>query len=233
MSNISEAVKYMVDIANSPKHGYNQWDRWGNPKTVSDYDCSSLVISAYEAAGVPVKSKGATYTGNMYSVFLKCGFKDITKDINLATGKGLEAGDVLLNHECHTAMMIDSKRLAQASIDERGDIKGGKPGDQTGQEINIRSYYSYPWNVVLRYPTLDTKGYIKGQSTIGVYNMKQLLILAKEKGYITQGVNDDKKFGKGTQNAVNELLRKWHYNETGIAGINFSRKLRQAIAKIK
>lgn len=152
MSKVSKAVDYMKNIANDNKHGYSQYNRWGNPKTWSDYDCSSLVISAYEAAGIPVKTKGATYTGNMYKVFIACGFKDVTNKVNLNNGSGLIAGDVLLNHINHTAMMINTKQLAQASIDERGGIEGRTVGDQTGKEIHIRGYYNYPWNCVLRYP---------------------------------------------------------------------------------
>lgn len=239
MSEITKAVKYMKDIAADPKHGYSQLSRWGNPNTVSDYDCSSLVISAYEAAGIPVKSKGATYTGNMYNAFVKCGFKDVTKDVNLTTGKGLIAGDVLLNHQCHTAMMIDSKHLAQASIDEKGGIMGGKPGDQTGQEINTRGYYNYPWNVVLRYPevkelpVLDKTGYVIGKKTPGVLAYKQLLILAKKKGYISQGVNNDEVFGKGTEKATNELLKKWGYKQNSIAGVKLIKRLGEEIGKMK
>jgi hypothetical protein len=182
---------------------------------------------------VPVKDKGATYTGNMYKVFTACGFKDVTSKINLATGSGLIAGDVLLNHQDHTAMMISTTQLAQASIDENGGIMGGKVGDQTGYEIATRSYYNYPWNCVLRYPEkiLDSDGYRKGQNTIGVYNLKQLIILGKKKGLIKQGVNDDSKFGEGTEKAVNELLKKWGYAENGVAGENFSGKLREAIDK--
>ena len=233
MTKVEKAVSYIKNIAADNKHGYSQINRWGSPNTWSDYDCSSLVISAYQAAGIPVKDKGATYTGNMYKAFTACGFKDVTKDINLSTGKGLIAGDVLLNHQDHTAMMISSTQLAQASIDENGNIMGGKVGDQTGYEIATRSYYNYPWNCVLRYPEkiLDTAGYRKGQNTIGVYNLKQLIILGKKKGLIKQGVNDDSKFGEGTEKAVNELLKKWGYAENGVAGENFSRKLREAIDK--
>lgn len=239
MSKVSKAVDYMVKVANDPKHGYSQTNRNGNPNTWSDYDCSSLVISAYQAAGVPVKDKGATYTGNMYSVFLQCGFKDVTNKINLATGSGLIAGDVLLNHQNHTAMMISTSQLAQASCDENGNISGGKVGDQTGYEIHTRSYYNYPWNVVLRYPetakpaekVLDKKGYKKGQATIGVLALKQLIILAKAKKLITQGVNNDNKFGEGTQKAVNQLLKKWGYKQNGVAGENFIKKLGEELRK--
>ena len=229
MSKISQAVDYMKDIANDSKHGYSQTNRWGSPDTWSDYDCSSLVISAWQAAGVPVKDKGATYTGNMYNVFIKCGFKDVTSKINLSTGSGLIAGDVLLNHTDHTAMMISKSQLAQASIDEKGGISGGKVGDQTGYEIHIRSYYNYPWNCVLRYPeelkTLDKKGYKKGDKTIGVFAFKQLLLIAKSKKMITASLNNDNTFGNGTEKAVNELLKKWGYKQTGIAGENFIKKL--------
>lgn len=239
MSKISKAVDYMKKIAADSKHGYSQLSRWGNPDTWSDYDCSSLVISAYQAAGVPVKDKGATYTGNMYNAFIKCGFKDVTSKIDLATGAGLQAGDVLLNHLCHTAMMIDGKNLAQASIDEKGGIMGGKVGDQTGKEIHTRSYYNYPWNCVLRYPevkelpVLDKKGYEKGKKTIGVLTYKEWLIYAKEKGYIKQGVKEDECFGEGTEKATNELLKRWGYKQTGIAGANLIKRLKKEIAKLK
>lgn len=72
---------------------------------------------------------------------------------------------------------------------------------------------------------LDTKGYEKGDNTIGVLSMKQLIILAKDKGLITQSVNNDSIFGDGTEKAVNQLLKKWGYKETGIAGENFIKKL--------
>lgn len=241
MSKVSDAVAYMVKVANDPKHGYSQVNRWGNPDTKSDYDCSSLVISAYQAAGIPVKDKGATYTGNMYSVFLQCGFKDVTNKVNLATGSGLIAGDVLLNHADHTAMMISTSQLAQASIDENGNISGGKVGDQTGYEIHTRSYYNYPWNCVLRYPetaakalpVLDKSGYTLGKKTPGVLAYKQLLILAKKKGYIKQGVNNDEVFGKGTEKATNELLKKWGYKPNGVAGVKLIKRLGEQIGKMK
>lgn len=147
MSKVEKAAKFMEKIANDNSHGYDQLKRWG-----PDYDCSSLVITAYEQAGVKVKTAGATYTGNMYAAFIRCGFKDVTKDISLGVGASLKRGDVLLNTSHHTAMYIGNGKLAEAAINEKGGIYGGKTGDQTGQEIRIRSYYNYPWGCVLRYP---------------------------------------------------------------------------------
>lgn len=153
MTKTEKAVQWMISTADNPRHGYDQKYRWGER---GDYDCSSAVITAWQTAGVPVKSAGATYTGNMYSAFKKCGFVDITQSVNLKTGSGLKRGDVLLNRKSHTAMYIGSGQLVQASANEKGTANGGSPGDQTGKEFLVRSYYNYPWDYVLRYP--DTAG---------------------------------------------------------------------------
>ena len=83
MTKTEKAVQWMISTANNPLHGYDQKYRWGER---GDYDCSSAVITAWESAGVPVKSAGATYTGNMYSAFKKCGFVDVTQSVNLKAG---------------------------------------------------------------------------------------------------------------------------------------------------
>lgn len=143
MSKVENAVQWAVDIAENPRHGYDQIKRWGD-----DYDCSSLVITAFEENGIPVKSKGkATYTGNMYGAFKKCGF-EVVED------GSLKRGDVLLNKKHHTAIYLGDNKVVMASINEKGTITGGETGDQTGREILVRDYYvpSYGWDVVLRYP---------------------------------------------------------------------------------
>lgn len=144
---IEDAVKWAVNIANDDSHGYDQTNRWG-----PDYDCSSLLIQAWENAGVPVRSNGATNTRDMYRVFMQCGFTDATGSVNLSNGSGVQRGDILLNNENHTAMSIGNGQVVQASINEMGDVVGGQTGDQTGKEIYITGYYNYPWDCVLRYP---------------------------------------------------------------------------------
>ena len=140
---ITEAVSWAVGIAQDDSHGYSQYKRWG-----PDYDCSSLVISAYEQAGIPVKEAGATYTGNMRAAFQKCGFSVLF----YRSGMTLVKGDILLNERRHTAMYIGDGRVVHASINEKGTITGGAPGDETGKEICVRSFYtpSYGWDYVLR-----------------------------------------------------------------------------------
>ncbi len=148
MTKTEKATQIMENWAKDDSHGYDQDYRWGEK---GDYDCSSAVIQAWQNAGVPVKSGGATYTGDMKNVFLKNGFKDITASVNRGTGTGLKRGDVLLNEAHHVAMYCGNGKEVEASINEKGTAHGGKPGDQTGKEFLIRSYRNYPWNCVLRY----------------------------------------------------------------------------------
>lgn len=156
MTKTELAIEWMENAAKNNSHGYDQRYRWGEK---GDYDCSSAVITAWQNAGVPVKTNGATYTGNMYNVFLRTGFKDVTKQITLSTGKGLQRGDVLLNIKSHTAMYCGNGKEVEASIAENGKAIAGKSGDQTGKEFLIRSYRNYPWNYVLRYPETKKSDY--------------------------------------------------------------------------
>lgn len=153
MSKIENAVARAEAIARDDSHGYDQVDRWGNP----NYDCSGLVIRCCQEAGIPVKTNGATYTGNIRSVFLKTGFKDVIKQVNVKTGAGLKRGDVLLG-KGHVAFYCGNGKLVHASINEKGKTTGGKSGDQTGKEVCIRSYYNKPWTSVLRYAEENTSG---------------------------------------------------------------------------
>lgn len=148
MTKTEKAIRQMETWAKDASHGYDQDYRWGEK---GDYDCSSAVIQAWQNAGVPVKSGGATYTEDMKNVFLKNGFVDVTSKVNVATGSGLLRGDVLLNEAHHVAMYCGNGKEVEASINEKGTAHGGKPGDQTGKEFLIRSYRNYPWNCVLRY----------------------------------------------------------------------------------
>ena len=143
---IEKAVQWMLKIANDNKYGYSETDRWG-----PNYDCSSFVISAWQQAGVPVKSKGATTTHDMKAVFLKCGFSNVFSKVDVATQKGLQRGDVLLNEETHAATYIGSGKIVAAA----GTKGHPESGDQTGKEVTVEGYYNCPWNCVLRYTAKD------------------------------------------------------------------------------
>lgn len=147
MGKVENAVVWAIGIANDNSHGYDQNNRMGPV----DYDCSGFVITAFEQAGFLVKENGASYTGNIKNAFLATGFANVTSTVNLTNTDGMKRGDVLLKEGSHVAIYLGNGQIVHASINEKGTITGGKPGDQTGKEICVRSYYNEPWNVVLRY----------------------------------------------------------------------------------
>lgn len=199
MTKTEKAIEWMEAKAKDPRCGYDQANRWGER---GDYDCSSAVITAWQNAGVPVRSYGATYTGNMRRVFQQLGFKNVTNTVNLATGAGLKRGDVLLNDVNHTAMYCGSGQIVQASINERGTVTGGVPGDQTGREFWTRSYYNYPWDVVLRYPE-------EAQAPAGDVEAAARAVIAGKYGNNPQRAQKLKAEGydpNAVQKKVNEIL---------------------------
>lgn len=163
MGKIEAAVNEAINIANDDTHGYDQQDRWGE---YGDYDCSSLMYTVWEDAGVHVKFGLPMYTGSMYNHFTRAGFADVTHLVNLATGAGLQRGDILLNTVHHTCMYIGNGQIVEAQWSENCSAYG-YAGDQTGQEIWVRSYYNYPWNYVLRYTEKQETG-VKGGVTYQV-----------------------------------------------------------------
>ena len=158
----SKAVNWAVNIANDNRHGYDQGSRWGHP----DYDCSSLVISAFEKAGIHLKKNGAWTTKNLLGVALRTGFKDITSSVNLGNGNGMRKGDILLKKNHHVALYAGNGKMVHARINEKGTTTGGKPGDQTGKEIMVGSYHNFPWSNILRY----SKGFKNGIGKIGKFD---------------------------------------------------------------
>lgn len=139
-SRLRHAMQWMCDVADDPSHGYDQEYRWGER---GDYDCSSLVISAFREAGFNTGS--ASYTGDMRSNFTRNGFRWIT-DLSQR-----QAGDILLSETHHTALYLGNNWLVHASANEYRGATGGRPGDQTGREVYERNYYNYPWDGLLRY----------------------------------------------------------------------------------
>jgi len=145
MTIIESATSWSIGIAKDQSHGYSQQNRWG-----PNYDCSSLVISAYKHAGVPIDTTVVNYTGNLQNL-KKYGFQDVTSKISLSSGSGLQRGDILWYHisgtNGHTAIYIGGGQIVHA----RGQSYGSsKTGDQ-GSEIAVTSYYRGSWQHVYRY----------------------------------------------------------------------------------
>lgn len=147
MSNIEYAVKFMEMIANDDSHGYAQDRRNGDP----DYDCSSLVGTALNFGGFNVKKTSTTC--NLYEQLICCGFKEI--GINNPRLRG----DIFLTPNKHVVMCVDGNNIVHASINSHGGTTNDAPGDQTGNEVCIRSFYNptYGWKYHLRYETEQSR----------------------------------------------------------------------------
>ena len=208
----------MEDWANDDSHGYDQSDRWGNP----DFDCSGAVISAWTKVGVDVKGAGASYTGNMLETFKKMGFVDVVNQVDLSTGNGMQRGDVLLSSS-HTAMYCGDGKIVHASISENGTIHGS-PGDQTGKEFCIRSYYNKPWTHVLRYNAAGSgkgssgkygrgKGYTQAQAARTVYGLGKAVAAATSNGKTatnsyrsySNSIKSNSSYGKASANRAKQV----------------------------
>ncbi|HST49990.1 peptidoglycan-binding protein [Jatrophihabitans sp.] len=134
-------MRYWAELTN-PGVGYDQSNRW-NLKNGGSVDCSSFVILCLRKAGF--QTGNASTTRNMRSELTKHGWVVVENDGHP------QPGDILLNDGGHTAVYLGSGVLAQASMDEVGGISGGKPGDQSTSETNVRKYYNFPWKCYLRY----------------------------------------------------------------------------------
>ena len=133
-----------------------------------DSDCSAMVAAAcnlgLRAAGVVPADAGdgdprllpaSTWTGSMRAELEARGWREVHWDDSAMTPDGgFRKGDVVLSSKDeggvgHVAMVVDDNPtnpvLAEAWIDERGEITGGAVGDQTGSETRLASYASHPY----------------------------------------------------------------------------------------
>lgn len=121
---IEKYCEFAQNIANDNSHGYSQVNRWG-----LDYDCSSFVITALESVGIPVKTHGATYTGNLATALLQSGFNEVYDGTT-------KRGDIGLTHRSdkqHCAIMLGNGYMVHAS----GAHGHPETGDQNDNEICI------------------------------------------------------------------------------------------------
>ena len=131
-----------------------------------DSDCSAMVAAAcnlgLRAAGVvPADAPdtdarllpASTWTGSMRAELEARGWREVHwDDAAMTPDGGFRRGDVVLSSKAeggvgHVAMVVDDNPsdpvLAEAWIDERGEITGGAVGDQTGSETRLTSYTSH------------------------------------------------------------------------------------------
>ena len=131
-----------------------------------DSDCSAMVAAACNLglraadvvpAGTPDNDArllpASTWTGSMRAELEARGWREVHWDDSAMTPDGgFRRGDVVLSSKAeggvgHVAMVVDDNPsdpvLAEAWIDERGEITGGAVGDQTGSETRLTPYSSH------------------------------------------------------------------------------------------
>ena len=179
------AALIMRHLCTHNAHGYTQdmqgrqgtdvetIDIYGVPYKIKsgDRDCSSAVISAYEAAGI--SCGGATYTGNMRKCMTGTG-NFVWRSMNFTA----QMGDTYLNEKSHTAMCLSAEPdvLMEFSINEKGTATGGKVGDQkqSGEydegyghgESHLALYYDYPWDGILQCVNEEIAFIVEADGTI-------------------------------------------------------------------
>lgn len=160
MSRLSSFIERAYYWCQGVSLGYDQSNRW-DFRDGGACDCSSLAYECLWYAGYLARPEGnpydyTLYTGTIRGDLVNAGWSVLPADIGIA-----QPGDVLLNDGMHVAMVVDGYGydawVAQASIDENGNIMGGMGGDQTGGETNISPIYNYGygWSCILRPPAED------------------------------------------------------------------------------
>lgn len=137
-SRVEKAIDWAISIANDNSHGYSQTNRYG-----PNYDCSSLVATAFRKGGFNISDK--LWTGNMEQAFKAVGFKAYS-----ASSVTLQRGDILLRHDDvqqHTELCIGNNQYVGAHWDY-----DGQSGDSSGKEIDVYYDSAPSWHTrVLRY----------------------------------------------------------------------------------
>lgn len=145
--------------------GYNQARRWSffsrQTDTINkhqDGDCSSVCAAIIKLGGYPIDlgypAHSGVWTGNFAAKAQQAGFT-LHPFTDL---QNLLVGDFVVRPDAHVEFVALPGVMFSAGLDENGNITGGKPGDQTGQEVRYTPAYNYRggWTQVLRPPTTPT-----------------------------------------------------------------------------
>lgn len=140
-SRVDRAVEEAIYLAGPGNLGYTQgpdrWHVWAN----GHGDCASFAITVLQNAGIDCG--GATYTGDLKPCLRRAGWSQISISRRHKGCLVLKPSNESPNGHGHVALCVDSKRVAEALANEYGTAMGGRPGDQTGNEVVVRNYNGF------------------------------------------------------------------------------------------
>lgn len=227
-----------------------------NTLTNASSDNTATIVTGYQPYVADVKSKSGYVISDVQIKIDGVDKTDIFwKGIETVLYRKITENLVKCTDDNHRKAVIDGQPFAALIIAEEGYTLDGanvsiNMGGQdmshyykngiiaipnvTGDiEINITAIaQALPYTNQISISTdADGNIYKKGQTSDGVLAIKELLLLAKALKIHSQGVDENGAFGNGTEKAVNGLLKKWGYEQNGIAGDNFIKKLTAEIKK--
>ena len=128
-----------------PRYGTND----GKPHTPPDYPCDLWqYASTGKVPGINGNVDVSTLTGAKPLSF----FTEGTENTN-TTDRHTDGGDTPMAIDfLKYIMSTGTHYIANSGKDENNAYRGGKAGDQSGHEFELRSWYSRPWSVILRWP---------------------------------------------------------------------------------
>lgn len=172
-----------------------------------------------------------TCQANSWSVSVECCHPDSTGKFNEKTYSSLIE---LCAYLCRKYGLDESNIIRHFDVTGKVCPKSFVPENKGGSDDNSNSAWKkFRADVKekLEPEILDKSGYKKGDATIGVLCLKELLMIAKTLGINKYGVDKNRHFGSGTLNAVNYLLGIWGYRKNGVAGEKFIKRLHSEIER--
>lgn len=208
------AAAFMVTACRDWSLGYGQGSGTGGRLDIRDggaADCSSLVSAAGNigyggtaSTWSPLASD--TYTGNLRARLVTLGWE--ARAISGATTASL--GQVLLYEGHHTAMCVAGDgTLAEAWINELGQIVGGTAGDQTGGETRLINANAHPyrarWDWILTPPTTITTTVASTATTVDATTPQEIDMILIQTPTYGLGLLTDRIIPFGDQATIDAL----------------------------
>lgn len=198
MLTIPEKIAQVAEhIARHDSHGYSQPSRAGDGTTETvtlsdgskvvihggDYDCSEMVRVCVNCAlsGNYKSPIDFMYTGNQDGELKAQNFTRMS-----FSASKVKRGDILLVSG-HTGVAVGNGKQADAHGDEYGGINGPNRGDQTGNEVEVRSLRT-SWTYIYRYAGSDSGTTSDKLAVDGVLGPVSIREWQRQLGVVVDGV---------------------------------------------